>query len=77
MAATTTVEITLVGVRLEHLPRLRTAIKTHLTRYGTTIDVDDGTAEGEDLLHDRRIGFGGAHAEDEDVEEPNAESAVL
>ena len=45
MATTTTVTITIVGVREEQLPRLKTAIKGELTRFGSSIRVDDGQPE--------------------------------
>ena len=34
------VTITLVGVREEHLPRLRTAIKGHLARFASVVKID-------------------------------------
>ena len=39
---TTKVVITLEGVRPDHVPRLRTVIKSELTRFGRTIKVEDG-----------------------------------
>jgi hypothetical protein len=38
----TTVKITLKGVRLERLPRLRTAVKTYLQNLCREVSVDDG-----------------------------------
>jgi len=41
MAATTNVTVTLIGVRLEQLPRLKTVVKGQLTRFGSSIKVED------------------------------------
>ena len=48
MAETATVTITIEGVRQEHLPRLRTMVKTHLVKFGRKLTVagdEDGTGE--------------------------------
>ena len=42
MADTSTVTITIVGVREDQLPRLKTVIKGELTRFGSSVRVDDG-----------------------------------
>ena len=42
MQPTTAVTITLIGVRVEQLPRLKTAVKSYIQRFGSDIKVDDG-----------------------------------
>ncbi len=39
------VTIRIIGVREENLSRLRTAIKTHLVRFGNSLTVDDGSSD--------------------------------
>ena len=36
------VQITIEGVREEHIPRLRTVIKTHLVKFGRKLNVHEG-----------------------------------
>ena len=45
MADTTTVTVTLTGVRIERLARLRTLIKTELVRFANNVTVDDGQSK--------------------------------
>jgi hypothetical protein len=43
----TTVKVTLKGVRVEQLPRLRTNIKTHLQHFARETEVNDGLKKPE------------------------------
>ena len=44
-APTVDVVITLRGVRAEHLPRLKTAVKSYMTRFGRSWDLAEKAPE--------------------------------
>jgi len=44
---TQTVTVKIVGVRRERVPRLLTAIKTHIQRFGNHLEIDEGAPDEE------------------------------